>query len=340
MGAVRHARGLRRRPGPVSAPDPHPAQHHLPPRFLDRAGGKLGHAASGPQAGVDFSDGAARKLVDDLRRVWVQQPDGTTRGAARPLRRAGTAPGRLSPAVGNLSTDATQIGEADVVAVGDVDSALAGYYAERVGAIARETGVRERTIREWFDRQLITDQGIRGQVLQGRERSQGLDNRDIWLLVDAYLVRAEKRRGATWFELAHDRLIEPVRRNNGERYQTHLSTLQRQAELWESQDRTGGLLLREEALEEGERWAAAHPSELTSIESDFLAACLEARTNAERERRQARRNRKWAIGLAILSVVALIAFSVALYFFVQAHNAEKKAEVSRVVSACASPGGP
>ena len=30
-------------------------------------------------------------------------------------------------------------------------------------------------------------------------------------LIAAHLVRAEKRAGATWYELAHDRLIEPVR---------------------------------------------------------------------------------------------------------------------------------
>ena len=32
-------------------------------------------------------------------------------------------------------------------------------------------------IREWFDRQLITAQGIRGQVLQDHERSQGARER-------------------------------------------------------------------------------------------------------------------------------------------------------------------
>ena len=99
-------------------------------------------------------------------------------------------------------------------AVGDVDSALAGYYAEQVGAIAAATGIRERAICEWFDRHLITEQGIRGRVLQGIEQSQRLDNRAINPLVDTHLVRAERRRGATWFELAHDRLIEPVRTNN------------------------------------------------------------------------------------------------------------------------------
>ena len=80
--------------------------------------------------------------------------------------------------------------------------------------MASETGVRERAIREWVDRQLITEGGIRGQVLMGAETSEGLPNAAIWPLVNAHLVRAEQRRGATWFELAHDRLIAPVRADN------------------------------------------------------------------------------------------------------------------------------
>ena len=44
-----------------------------------------------------------------------------------------------------------------------------------------------------------------------QELSAELPNSAIHLLVDAYLVRGEKRGGSTWFELAHDRLIGPVR---------------------------------------------------------------------------------------------------------------------------------
>ena len=35
-------------------------------------------------------------------------------------------------------------------------------------------------------------------------------------LLRAHLVRGEDRRGATWYELAHDRLVEPVMRSNAE----------------------------------------------------------------------------------------------------------------------------
>src|SRR5262249_39640868 len=145
------------------------------------------------------------------------------------------------------------------------------------------SGVSERAIREWFGRQLIMEQGIRGQVLQGQGQSEGLDNGVINALVDTHLVRGEKRRGATWFELAHDRFIEPVRRNNAEWIEANLTALQRQCALWESQNRPSGLLLRDQALADAERWADEHRVELTPAESDFLEASLEKEEHQRRE---------------------------------------------------------
>ena len=55
--------------------------------------------------------------------------------------------------------------EGDIADVGDVNTALADYYDTSVKNIAAASGESEREIREWFDRQLITEQGIRGQVL-------------------------------------------------------------------------------------------------------------------------------------------------------------------------------
>ena len=113
-------------------------------------------------------------------------------------------------------------------------------------------------------RQLITEAGIRGQVLKGCERSpdgnDGLDNAAIKRLEDAHLVRSEQRRGATWFELAHDRLIAPVRADNAAWFKAHLSTLQRRAALWEDQKRPDGLLLQGEPLAEARSGRRRRPS--------------------------------------------------------------------------------
>jgi len=234
-------------------------------------------------AGVDFTDGAANKLVDDLRTVRVLQADGTM----------GNRPGLYVEPVqlqvvcrhlwDRLPAGATQIVETDLQAVGDVDRALADFYAAQVAVIAAETDLPERTVREWIDRQLITEQGIRGQVLQGHDQSRGLDNRVIWRLVDVHLVRPEERRGATWFELAHDRLIGPVRGDNAAWRQSHLSPVQQQALLWKDEDQPDDLLLRGPELLEAERWAAEHERDLTDVERHFLAACRANLSSLERQ---------------------------------------------------------
>jgi LysM repeat protein len=257
-------------------------------------------------AGVDFTPAAAQRLVDDLRVARVQQPDGTVETTLGTY----VEPVQLQVVCRRLwaapRPDSSRIDVHEVTSVGDVDAALRAYYAERVAAIAAPDGIPERAIREWVERQLITGQGIRGQVPQEPQQSQGLDNRAIWPLVDAHLVRAEKRRGVTWFELAHDRLIEPVRADNAAWRQAHLSYLQTQAALWREQDEPAGLLLRDEALASAETWAAGHDGELTHVDHLFLTACREAQAIAERDRRQARRIRWLAAGTSLFALFAIV----------------------------------
>ncbi len=84
------------------------------------------------------------------------------------------------------------------------------------------------------------------------------------------------------------------------------------------------LLLRNEALEEAEYWAADHQDELISIERDFLAACQEARTIAERERRQALRIRWLGVISTIIGVIAVIASAVAYYQQVETEKGKNR----------------
>ncbi len=288
--------------------DPYAAQlpDRLRTRFrLELLGEKAARQAMqqpARQVEIDFTDTAAEKLVNDLRKVQIQQSDGTT---TEQLGRH-IEPVQLQVVCHrlweHLPEEAKQIRKADIEMVGDVDTALADYYADRVKTTAQKTGVHERAIREWFGDYLITEQGLRGLIPKGPEQSQGLDNRAISLLVDTHLVRAEKRLNATWYELSHDRLIEPVRKNNREWFQANLSTLQRQADLWESRNRSSGLLLRDEALEEAEAWVVDYQGELTLAEHDFLSACREARAQAKKERFKNR----FILGLAIIAVVISI----------------------------------
>ena len=277
--------------------------------------------------GVTFTDDAARRLANDLRTVRVQQADGTTTTALG----LHIEPVQLQVVCRrlweNLPPDDNEISEDDVENVGDVDDALRNYYADRVADIAAKTGTKERLIREWFDNELITEQGIRGQVLQGKDSSQGLDNDAIWPLVGAHVVRAEQRRGATWFELAHDRLIEPVRTDNAVWRDTNLSALQRQAALWEKESRPNGLLVQGDDLHEAETWAAAKKDGLEPHEIDFLDASRKAQEAAKREKRQSRLIKIASVVAMGLAVAAIILFFNAQNSAIRAKNA---AEIARV----------
>ena len=264
-------------------------------------------------AGVDFSDPAASKLVDDLSRVRVQRPDGSIDERPGPH----VEPVQLQVVCyrlwERLSPEARRIEVADVEGVGDVDTVLAVYYADRVATTARTSGVSERAIRDWVEQKLITEQGIRGQVLWGGEKTDGLADRAIRPLIEAHLVRAEKRRGAVWFELSHDRLINPIRADNARWREANLNELQRRAELWDKQNRPDELLLRDQALADAETWAEQYATELILAEYDFLIESRAARARVQRERRMNQLIRGLAVVATIVSIIAI-------YFFFQARD--------------------
>lgn len=257
-----------------------PYLHLIPTRFrttfrLEPLGVEAARqAVLGPAqtAGVEFTNSAAEALIDDLRMVKVQNIDGTYIAQRGPY----VEPVQLQVVCNriweSLPQNSTRIDIQDLRGINDVGQALADYYASRVAGIAQQTEVNERLIRKWFDLELITGSGIRGQVLMDAHSSRGLDNRVIRLLEDAQLVRSEKRGGSIWFELSHDRLIEPVKQNNASWFQANLSLLQRQAALWNGEGHREELLLRGKTLEEAESWAITHKTEMTPEELDYLKA--------------------------------------------------------------------
>ncbi len=300
--------------------------------LLGEAAARTAMQAPARQAGVDFSPAAAQKLSGDLSLVRVQRADGTFEERPGPY----IEPVQLQVVCYRLwehvPDGATRIEESDVESVGDVDTVLAAYYADRVAAAAQATGVSERAIRDWFDQHLITEQGIRAQVLWGGEMTEGLDSRAIRPLIDAHLVRSEKRRGAIWFELSHDRLINPVRQNNAAWREANLTELQRRAAVWDKQNRPDGLLLRGGELTTGQSWAAVHADELTPIEQEFLAGSIKLREMAEREKRRNRLILRLFIGSVMTTIVAGILFVVALAANERAIRQTQLAQVRQLIA--------
>jgi WD40 repeat protein len=110
-------------------------------------------------------------------------------------------------------------------------------------------------------------------------------------------VRSDQRNTVTWYELAHDRLVAPVHNDNAAWFLANLSPLQRQAKLWQEQSRPDSLLLRGADLAAEEDRLADRPSQLSPVETDFLAACRGSSA------------RQWWKRAAIAGLVALAALS-------------------------------
>jgi hypothetical protein len=247
------------------------------------------------QAGVEFTDGAARKLADDLRKVRVERPGGLIEELLGPS----VEPTHLQVVCLRLwskRADPTRIVESDVEGLGSAANALADFYAS---LLVTNLESRERVVRDWIEDKLITPQGLRNQILmQEALQSEDIDAGAISLLVTFHIFRVEPRRGISWLELTHDRLVQPIRANNAAWRDKHLSPFQRQAGLWNRQQRPPHLELRGAALWDAYGWAKEHESDLTSTERQFLAACLGSR----------RRWRTRLITTAALLIMAVVLF--------------------------------
>jgi WD40 repeat protein len=277
------------------------------------------------QQNVIFTDEAARKLTDDLRKMQVQDADGTTKEQlglyVEPVHLQVVCRRLWS----SLERSDNEIDLDDLERIGNVDTALADYYSLQVAVVAAKTGVPERAIREWFDHKLITKQNIRSQVLLAPEKSDGLENRAIYELEQTYLIRSEKRGGSIWFELAHDRLITPVRENNQAWFAKHLNVLQRAADVWNEQGRSDGLLLFGKDYLAAEEWAHKNPELLLPHETDFLNACRKYDQQQKRERRT-------NFIVRVLLGISLVALTAAIFLFIQARRAENRAETEQLAA--------
>ena len=110
----------------------------------------------------------------------------------------------------------TTITESDVTYAPSaiVDTVLTSFYEEAVASASVSARVRERRLRTWVANALITAGSTRSTVYRGADATAGMENAAVEALERKRLVRAEQRAGAFWYELTHDRLIEPIRASN------------------------------------------------------------------------------------------------------------------------------
>jgi hypothetical protein len=159
-----------------------------------------------------YGKGVAEQLVDNLRRL-----PGTS--AEDPKLGPYVEPVQLQVVCQSvwqrLSPSETEITPNHVKDYGDVNRALSAFYERSLKTVCEKTGTPEADLRDWFGNTLITQEGRRAPVYRGAQKTEGLANAAVEMLDSMQLVKSElKGTNDRWYELAHDRFIEPVRQSN------------------------------------------------------------------------------------------------------------------------------
>jgi tetratricopeptide (TPR) repeat protein len=164
-------------------------------------------------AGYTFEAAVAEDLVANLRKIHVQTATGVEQIAGEFVE-----PVHLQVVCQNLWTNRSQDKRSftsdDVKKFADVNQSLRSFYDRAIMVAGRKARVREKKLRHWFDTELITSDGTRGLVHRGKDQTEGVPNSAVDALEEEHVIRAEPRAGGLWYEITHDRFIEPIRESN------------------------------------------------------------------------------------------------------------------------------
>jgi hypothetical protein len=276
--------------------------------YLDREAAVAAIQEPARDRDVEFSDKAAQRLVQRLATATRQTPGGSEEEVPAPY----VQPVQLQVVCRRLwrfvreeaerrGAAFTTITPKDVTKHADISAALKGFYADTVAHVAAETGADEQAIRLWFEDELITPAGYRSQALTGPISNEIDPVRILRELEASYLLRSDPRGEATWYEIAHDRLVRPIREDNDNWMRPHLHPWQLAARDWEV-TRDPRRLIGSAEL----RTAQQVAEKMTRI-SDCDQAFLDASDRAERESGYLAKNRSLATIQRRFTAVGLIA---------------------------------
>ncbi len=157
-----------------------------------------------------FGPGVAEDLVDDLRTIQITDNAGQAHDVMTDnvdptgLQLVCSALWRVLPdSVGVVSRERLPAG-------GSPESWLSSWCAAMVSEAAVEQHMPEFDLWEWLARVFVTDRGTRSTVHEGIASTGGLPTSVARAFVRRHVLRAHIRDGWRWYELAHDRLVEPL----------------------------------------------------------------------------------------------------------------------------------
>ncbi|MBN1479975.1 hypothetical protein JXA70_06870 [candidate division KSB1 bacterium] len=285
-------------------------------------------AVTGPlrMSEVKFGEGVAESLVDELLKINVETLDGET----LEVRGEYVEPVQLQvvcQSLWNALPPDTQVITTDhLQKFGDIDQALQLFYENSLQTAVQQTHVKEGELRNWFKNKLITPAGTRGNAYRGETETEGIANAAVDVFVAQHLVRGEIRGGSRWYELTHDRFIDPILKSNREwaeaagDEQMH-QKLREQAARWRASGRGTEGILSEAELIEAEVWLEQSGSDDEEIK-DYISAC---RREIQIEKaRQLRRRYVVVLFMLILSIAAIV------FAVIQWGQASRNAKIAQV----------
>jgi WD40 repeat protein len=314
-----------------------------------------------------FGDKAAESLVESLMMIKVK----TATGEKREVPGEFVDPVQLQVVCQTLweklPSKVKIITEEHLKEYANVDEALLSYYENSVRKAVEAANIAieakaastpaqpetvpiitEGAVRGWFERVLITREGKRNMIFRGREKTGGLQNEVVDELENQHLIRVEMRGGEPWYELSHDRFIQPIRESN-QRWIRRQPMVKRKAQEFEARavewigaEKDKSLLLDRAALLDAKNWRNTPEVEALgcSFELDLLIRESEAEiehedhkqlrllTEAQQLRIAAEHQRasQLKIGLAVASLLLGFALAATIYAFRAEARAHKKSE--------------
>jgi hypothetical protein len=298
------------------------------------------------QYGRPFASRVAETLVNNLRQIRVRDATSLRTGQFVEPVQLQVVCYQLWENLKNRDTGAITM--QDLEQSGDVDTALASFYEKAITSVLhdrRVSGVSAIAVRNWFDQQLMTEAWTRGMVYRGETHTAGLPNGIVKLLEDRYLLRSETRSGGVWYELVHDRFVEPIVQAN-RAWWAQQRPLMRDAQAWQEANRDKGKLYLGQQLQEALASVAqsapepviaaflnASEAEQQALEEQEAARQreLEATRNLAEVREQTatalRRRARILVGVMVAMLIAAVA---AVWFGIRAEQAKVEAEQAKV----------
>lgn len=280
-----------------------------------------------------FAPTVAEQLVTDLMKTETATADGARVTVSQEF----VEPVQLQVVCDRLwrelPADTVVITDAHIRRFGNVDKALSDFYERCLAEVAARTAVNEPVLRRWFQEQMITPAGTRGTVFRGKTDTAELPNAVVDVLEKLHLIRREVQRGATWYEITHDRFIGPILESNRRWIASRAWADQIRARLrgaaaaWSQSGHRSADLMDGVALLEAERWLNSPEAVEVGVPEEVRAFIQASRALID-DREEAKKIQQLRSRVGVLAVLLVVMIGLAMMAFMQFNNAQKQAKLA------------